>query len=163
MKVCSVNGCGKKMIAKTYCDNHYRKFKAYGDPLAGRVNSRKSGEGCIVGVGYLIHRINGKGIRAHRKIVEDILGKKLPNGAVVHHVDHDRLNNSPSNLVVCPNAAYHNLLHIRERALKASGNPNYRKCNYCKKWDDPKNLTIGTSNAYHRLCNNAGIYYKEQK
>jgi hypothetical protein len=47
--MCSIEGCGKPLEAKGYCKAHYRKFKLYGDPLAGRTK-RPSGlcevEGC---------------------------------------------------------------------------------------------------------------------
>ena len=56
------------------------------------------------------------GPRNYRKVVENALGKPLSGKAVVHHVDGNRLNNRPENLVVCPDEAYHNLLHIRQEA-----------------------------------------------
>jgi CRISPR/Cas system-associated exonuclease Cas4 (RecB family) len=47
----------------------------------------------------------------HVAVAEAALGKKLPKGAVVHHVDLNPLNNDASNLVVCPSQSYHLLLH----------------------------------------------------
>src|ERR1035437_4065530 len=79
---------------------------------------------------------------AHTLIVEKVLGKKLPAGAEVHHVDSDGRNNKNTNLVVCPTKSYHKLLHRRTEALEASGNPNFRKCYYCKHWDAEENLYI---------------------
>ena len=35
-KVCAVDGCGKPKHGYIYCGKHYAKWKAYGDPLAGR-------------------------------------------------------------------------------------------------------------------------------
>jgi len=35
MKICKVEGCGKKHYALDFCSQHYQKFKRYGDPLAG--------------------------------------------------------------------------------------------------------------------------------
>lgn len=42
-KACSVSGCKgnadrSKEGRKGFCDNHYRRFKRYGDPLAGRAS-----------------------------------------------------------------------------------------------------------------------------
>lgn len=33
MKICSIEGCGKKHWARGYCASHYRAFMTYGDPL----------------------------------------------------------------------------------------------------------------------------------
>lgn len=38
-KVCKIEGCDKRIIGLGYCSAHYSKFKKYGDPLGGRVNS----------------------------------------------------------------------------------------------------------------------------
>lgn len=86
-------------------------------------------------------------LQEHVAVVEDILGKKLPPGAVVHHVNGDPFDNKPENLVVCPNQAYHKLLHMREDALDACGNANYRRCVYCKQYDDPANMAIHSQRA----------------
>lgn len=76
----------------------------------------------------------------HVLVAENALGRKLPKGAEVHHIDENRHNNSPNNLVVCPSSAYHKLLHIRKRALEETGHVDWRKCRYCKEWSDPKTL-----------------------
>lgn len=75
----------------------------------------------------------------HIKVAEKVLGKKLPKGAVVHHVDEDPTNNTPTNLVVCPSRAYHRLLHARLRIQNAGGHPDKDKvCGECRELK-PKN------------------------
>lgn len=37
-RVCKVEGCNNRYIAKGYCGKHYQKFKKYGDPLYFEVN-----------------------------------------------------------------------------------------------------------------------------
>lgn len=92
---------------------------------------------------------------AHVALAERALGKPLPKGAEVHHVDENGLNNAPSNLVVCPDAAYHSLLHQRQRAFDACGHYDWRKCHICKKYDAPENLWVSRKKAHHRACDAA--------
>ena len=49
----------------------------------------------------------------HRLLAEEILGKPLPIGAVVHHDDGDKTNNHRGNLVICQSIEHHNTLHKR--------------------------------------------------
>lgn len=71
-------------------------------------------------------------VREHVLIAERALGKYLPAGAEVHHVDENTLNNEPSNLVICQDKAYHKLLHWRASVIRAGGNPNTHKpCGIC--------------------------------
>lgn len=97
----------------------------------------------------------------HSLIAEAALGRLLPPGAHVHHFDGDRTNNAPSNLVICPSAAYHKLLHQRTRALDACGHAGWRRCQYCKQWDEPSNLYIKHERVSHPSCWSA--YCKERK
>lgn len=53
---------------------------------------------------------------AHQRVAERALGKPLPAGAEIHHVNGDPKDNRPANLVICQDAAYHDLLHARARA-----------------------------------------------
>src|SRR5690242_4368171 len=58
--------------------------------------------------------VDGKGwAHEHVMLAEKALGKQLPRGAQVHHVDGNKQNNAPNNLVVCEDASYHRLLHQR--------------------------------------------------
>ena len=87
-----------------------------------------------------------------RWIARRALGKKLPRGSEVHHIDKDPSNNSNDNLVLCQDKSYHKFLHQRANAYYACGNPNWRKCSFCGKHDDPKNLYIYKGICYHRKC-----------
>lgn len=69
----------------------------------------------------------------HILVAEKALGKYLPSGAVVHHINRDVTDNVNRNLVICQNQAYHMLIHARMRILEAGGNPHSEKrCGVCK-------------------------------
>jgi hypothetical protein len=67
-------------------------------------------------------KVKGQYISAHRVRAELALGKPLPPGSPVHHVDGTK--NERSALVICQDRDYHWLLHVRTRIKQAGGNPN---------------------------------------
>jgi len=78
------------------------------------------------------YRFATKAQRLHVAIAERALGHPLPRGSEVHHVNEDKHDNRPSNLVICQDRAYHALLHLRRRVMLAGGNPNtQRLCYMC--------------------------------
>lgn len=100
-------------------------------------------------------RTDAKGyVPEHTLVAEKALGHFLPVGAIVHHVNRYRQENQNDNLVVCSDAAYHQLLHLRQRAFDATGNPNMRRCVLCKLWDLPDaNGLVPAQRCYrHRNC-----------
>jgi len=104
----------------------------------------------------------GSQIREHVFVAQQALGRPLPSGAQVHHVNEVKSDNSRSNLVICPNEAYHRLLHSRTRAYDACGHADWLKCCYCGKYDAPENLVIykssrpgGRDRGRHRECQRA--------
>lgn len=103
------------------------------------------------------------GLTAHKVIAEKAIGHTLPKGAEVHHIDNDGHNNANTNLVVCPDHAYHALLHLRTQALDACGNPDWRRCSYCRKYDDIKNMSLHipkdqtSPRACHAVCRAASV------
>ena len=61
--------------------------------------------------GYEEVQINNKHYYVHRKVVEEMLGRELKVTEVVHHIDHNRTNNTPNNLMVFKTARDHALFH----------------------------------------------------
>ncbi len=83
----------------------------------------------------------------HILIAEKALGKLLPDKVEVHHY-------TPKQLVVCQDHAYHMFLHQRQRAYETCGHADWRKCRYCKLYDDLKNMTNDRGCYYHKTCRN---------
>ena len=96
----------------------------------------------------------------HSLIAERALGKPLPRGAVVHHVDENPRNNAPSNLIICPDQAYHMLMHRRGRALRECGNANWLRCQFCKTYDAPEAITwnAASGSGHHKTCRAAYLH-----
>lgn len=79
-------------------------------------------------------RARGKrhSVLEHIVVAERALGKSLPPGVEVHHVSGDRSDNRGSNLVICQDRSYHQLLHHRARVLAEGGKPGISKrCRAC--------------------------------
>ena len=150
---CSMHGCIDVVEGHGLCNKHYLRWRRHGDPTV--MKRAPNGTGSINGHGYRqINRTDGGEIE-HIAIVERVLGRKLGQGVEIHHFNEIRSDNRNCNLVVCPNRAYHQLLHVRQRALAACGDANWRLCAHCGRYDDPKNLKTYKSQQsvhFHAEC-----------
>jgi hypothetical protein len=119
-----------------------------------KITRRPNGTGAIGKNGYLDMRIDGRRVNEHILVAERALGKPLPKGSVVHHANQNKLDNRPNNLAIFPNEAYHKLIHMRMAARDICGNPDWRKCWICGKWDEPSTLlgTNGRPQRWHSVC-----------
>ena len=91
-------------------------------------------------------------IAEHLLVAERALGRPIPIKHPVYHIDRNRANNNSSNLVICEDRVYHKLIKGRGIAFMACGHGNWRKCPWCKSWDDPAELVEYGEFAYHRRC-----------
>lgn len=104
------------------------------------------GKRCVAASGYAYVNEPGhvRGVRGwpkeHIVVAERALGRRLPPGALVHHINGVKDDNRPQNLVICQSQSYHALIHQRQRAYDATGNANLKYCHYCGKYDDPANM-----------------------
>lgn len=120
--------------------------------------------------GYLLirtkghHRADQRGyVFEHILIAEKILGRPIGKEEAVHHIDGDKRNNLPSNLLVLANNTEHKQVHLAQKAELECGNSAKRKCTFCKKYDDINNMYFNkTAHSYrHRECWKK--YYAENK
>jgi hypothetical protein len=105
---CTIDNCDKKILAKGLCNKHYaRKFRnGHTDLVRPQENSS----------GYISIQIDGAPVHEHVYLAEKALGRRLPPGTQVHHMNKNRADNyTYFNLVVCPDQKYHALLHKRMR------------------------------------------------
>jgi hypothetical protein len=167
-KLCSVLGCNKPYVARGFCRLHYYREKRAGTfatahiarkPLSEQTKRKISRANKKLSCkGYPTLAVDGIGKRIHVWVAELALGKPLPKGAHIHHIDGNIHNYHPSNLIICPSLAYHMLLEKRTRALEACGHADWLKCTICKQYDDIENLIIyqrsngKDTNPYHRQC-----------
>ncbi len=160
MKTCSIPECLDRVHGNGLCNLHYKRVAKYGDPFIHKI--RMSGEGTLKPDGYWVVKINGRGKLKHVLVVEEVLGKELPDGSVVHHVDGKRSHNENKNLVACQDNSYHLLIESRTRAYWGTGHPDWKKCWICKKYDDLNNLKRSGKASYNHLaCVNK--YRQERK
>lgn len=149
IKICTVEGCNRKSMRHGLCNMHSQRV--YAGKSVGPAEPLRAPNGSgDISSGY---RVFGKKAE-HITIAEKALGHALPVGAVVHHVNEDRLDNRPENLVICQNQAYHVLLHRRMRALEECGHADWMKCEFCHQYDTPENLYIRPNKyaGFHRSC-----------
>jgi len=99
-----------------------------------RLHTRGSNSPTWAGVNYL-------------RIAEEALGRRLPKGSVVHHVN-GRGDNSA--LVICESQAYHMLLHQRKRAFEACGRADWLKCKFCGEYSAPAAFKVEHSSCQPR-------------
>ena len=161
MKICREEGCGKPVQTRGWCSAHYSRVIRYGD-----VNFRQrrgNGEGSFRGRGprMWFTRPDGKRVQEAVLIVEKVLGRTLPQYAIVHHINEDETDNRNENLVACESQGLHNIIHGRTKALKACGNARWKPCRYCHEYDDPAQLVKNGTSHYHQVCNTN--YYRRAR
>jgi len=119
---------GKGRFCSVACRSKWLSAEHHGMWNGGRSNSH----------GYARISVGAAKYRGeHILVAERALGHPLPRGAVVHHVNENKQDNRPANLVICQDVSYHQLLHARLRVLQAGGSPNlHRRCHRCKQLRD---------------------------
>ena len=98
VRLCAIEKCEKPAARRGWCHGHYGRWKAHGDPLAGRPSRAPAGSGTIDRNGYRVIRHDGRYVFEHRIRMEQMLGRPLTGEENVHHRNGDRADNRPENL-----------------------------------------------------------------
>lgn len=116
---CTVQDCKRKAtyIKNTLCNIHYlRKYRHGG--FESKIPNYGQGWH-LHESGYIRILVKGKFKMEHVYLAEKALGKELPPKAVIHHMNENKTDNhTPFNLIICPDQAYHFLLHKRAKLLR---------------------------------------------
>lgn len=112
-RICSVDGCEKRILARGWCQRHYGKWRRHGDPLYVPQREKsphtrfwekveEQGE-CWVWVagkdwdGYGIFSVGYSSPRAHRYAYEQLVGP-VPAGLELDHLCRNRACVNPAHL-----------------------------------------------------------------
>ncbi len=134
-------------------------------PRRGRPKSA-GGKRFVTSTGYIgvtVSRDQHSGgfVLEHRMVMETIMGRALRSNEHVHHVDGNKRNNDPSNLLVVTNSQHH-ALHDVERSAIALSKRIELVCETCGlAYNRPKNRAEES-----RYCSNAcrlvGLHQKSK-
>lgn len=96
---CSRHKLGKHLIGKTYDMKEETKSKI---SIAKLSHSEKHAKGYRINSSgyYELTKGSNKGRLLHIVIAENLKGRALNKNEVVHHIDENKTNNNPSNLMV---------------------------------------------------------------
>lgn len=108
---------GKKWTAARRAHNPAKPLRASGAPTGYDIlTDRAMGNKSISKQGYVVVHTGRKSRQyEHILVAERALGRPLDKGMVVHHINCDRADNRPENLLIC-SIGYHLQLHARMRA-----------------------------------------------
>jgi len=106
---------------------------------AGYVIIHKPGHPRANKIGYVFE---------HIIVMENLLGRPIEITEAIHHINEDKSDNSPGNLMVFKTRTMHTKYHKRLEAFAACGHYDWLKCCYCHQYDDPKNLKRN----HHKQC-----------
>lgn len=138
--LCEIEGCGRNAHAKNLCLMHYKRaltLKRNGgvdgrghhqNHVRGKLHYRWNKGQMVSSHGYILVRVNKDHPRAnangyayeHDLVMEQILGRPLQNGEVVHHKNENTQDNRPDNLELKTNAEHTRHHHRGKSNLRKS-------------------------------------------
>lgn len=118
---CVIEDCSNPSRQRGWCRKHYTRWKRHGDPLICLLTF---GKGTLTDRGYHRIQMDKKPILEHRYVMQQIVGRQLKRDEHVHHIDGNRLNNKPENLILTTPQN-----HRKEHA--SFRNETHKECTRC--------------------------------
>ena len=105
----------------TNMSNHLSKLNRIMNPMRMNKDTREKIRATKLNTGEGKSYTKKYGRHEHRAIAEQILGRELLPGETVHHIDGDKRNNDPRNILILESQSEHAKLHMRERKFWKGG------------------------------------------
>ncbi len=129
-KYCSIScrkegqkGAGNPFFGKHHSEESKRKWREtrnMNDSWLTRERHHQWKGGITTNEGYLLRRVSGKKIYLHREEIEKATGRQLSANEIVHHINGDKQQNDPDNLMIVTRGE-HAKIHCDERVRDCSG------------------------------------------
>ena len=120
-KECSYQGSRtRKPVRCLYCGKEFETTRLkFCSPKCGNEykKAQNPGNGFWYENGYIVIYNHGKPIKEHIKIIQDIIGRELMPGEIVHHINGIKDDNRPENLILMSDgehSRYHRKLEVAQ-------------------------------------------------
>mgnify|MGYP001614458959 CR=1 FL=1 len=140
-RTCKISDCSSPTHCLGFCNAHYLKYKRYGSPNISKHSS--PGSGLIHKSGHRVISVSWRRIFEHRYVMEQILGRPLlpfPE-EIVHHINENKLDNSPDNLQIMTNAEHKRQHQIGDRYIGR----DHAECSKCHIVQTKKRFSKGNN------------------